>query len=173
MKRPSRSTTVRLAGVVTFLALSGTTYALQQAVPAGADEVPPIYTQVAEHEERIGSLEGRADTTEAQVQENSDDITVIQQTTGAAPATRSTSGSSSSSTSTTPGTTAPQEPAPAPTPQPAPIDPRTITGVSEFVTGGLRTCDYLLHDWHEDTYQGVVIQPAERPCHAVGGVLPR
>lgn len=156
-------------------AIASGTVAIQQT-KSGANEVPPIYEQVEQHEGRITNLEGRQDTTEAKVEQNSSDIQVIQQETGVAPASGSYSPTTSTSTQTSSGTAQSvpvSQPAPEPAPEPAP-HPRTITAVVDAPSNnGLHSCDYTLYDRIEDSRQGTVMQPAEIPCHAVGEVLPQ
>lgn len=173
MKRPTKPTTIKLAAVTGLIALSGTGYALQLNQTTGANEVPPIYTQVEDHEVRIDSLEGRADTTEATVEQNSADIQVIQQETGTSPAPTTTTTSGTTEQPVTQTTTSEPAPAPTPAPEPAP-HPRTITAVSEAPsTHGLHSCTYTLYDPIQSSRQGIVLQPESIPCHQVGEVLPQ
>lgn len=163
LSRTAKST----IAVVSVLTVGGTALAVQQTATTGANEVPPIYTQVEDHEQRIGGLEGRQDATEAKVEQNTTDIQVIQQTTGAP---------TSSPVSSTPTETTPEPiPTPVPTPESFPEpkkDPRTITAVVDTImSNGLRSCDYTLLDPNFDAKQGTIRQNADVPCKAVGSVL--
>lgn len=156
-----------------LLAITGTTYAVHQAVTIGAEEPNPIIEQVGDHEVRIDSLEGRADQTEPKVAQSAADIQVIQQETGVAPAptvssgTQTTSGTTNTSTLATP-TTEPVSPTPAPEP---PKNPRLITGVSDTPsTPGMHACDYTLYDPAQNVT--AFVQPVESTCYSVGEVLP-
>lgn len=165
------------AGIATvsIVALGASGAAVQQFTTTGANEVPPIYEQVENHEGRITDLEGRQDTTEAKVEQNSNDIQVIQQETGVSPApsTGSSSPTTSDTTTSSPSTSEPvSQPAPEPTPEPTP-HPRTITAVSDTPNGnGTHTCDYTLYDKVQDAKSGVYIQSDGSPCYKVGEVLP-
>lgn len=157
-----------IIGGITLLSLTGmSALAFQQSNTSGANEVPEIYTQVADHDERIGTLETKTDETAAKVEQNTADIQVVQQRTGAAPATTTTQ-QPAPSPQTSPE--APQAPEPAPEPQ---VHPRTITAVSERLEGGMRVCDYTLYDPIQNAHLGLVLQPVEVACHQVGEVMPQ
>jgi hypothetical protein len=158
-----------------IVAIGGTTAALQQVTTTGAEEPNPIIEQVGDHEVRIDSLEGRADKTDAKVEQQSADIEVIQQETGVAPAAPVPSSPQVAETETAttsqpaPAPTA-SEPAPAPAPEPA-KNPRLIMGVSDRpTTPGMHGCNYTLYDPAQNVTS--FIQPVDVPCYGVGVVLP-
>lgn len=161
--------------IVGILSVGATSYAVQQANVIGAEEPNPVIEQVNDHENRIGTLEVRADDTDAKVEKNSQDITVIQQETGIAPAAPSNGdGDTTTEPTPTPTPTTPTQPAtePEPTPEP-PKDPRYITAVTDTPRdGGLHICDYTLYDANHDAKQGAVRQPVSQPCYSVGQILP-
>lgn len=181
MKNPIKSVLAKVsplstktkAGIATVsvVVLGATGVTLQQFATTGASDVPPIFEQVENHEGRINNLEGRADTTETKVEQNSADIQVIQQETGVTPAPTVTGRNPSQSTNPT-SPSAPVVADPIPTPVPTP-NPRSITAVSDVSNGnGTHSCDYDLFDARQNAKSGVYIQPDSAPCYKVGDVLP-
>lgn len=165
-----------IIGCALVAATSVSCFGIYNATPSGATEEPPIYVQVANHEQRISSLEGRADQTEVQVTQNTNDLAAVQAgqlaTTKSAPASSSTPTVQSEQTATTPVSAvepvAAQTFAPAPTP-----DPRTIIRVDEDVemhgTYSVTRCIYATYD---GTTGITVVQQNNAPCYSVGTVLP-
>lgn len=164
LKSKTRKITA-LAGVAGILAVSGTVAALQINSPTGAEEVPPIVQQVNDHEERIGDLETRADSTDQQVGQNTSDIIVLQQATGTSPSTSAPASNGSGAM--------PAQPVATPPPAPAPVEPPKerdyITAVTDTpVDEHLHLCKYTLYDAAltkklNDTYQS-----NSTPCKAIG-----
>lgn len=155
---------------VSILAFTGTALAVQQSQTTGANEVPPIYTQVEQHEERIDTLEGRADSTESKVEQNANAIETIQVTSGGASAPGSTTQAAAPVAAPSTATAAP---APSETTPEAPrTHPRTITAVTTALApAGLRGCVYTLYDARENAHQGAVMQPESLACKQVGEIL--
>lgn len=162
--------TLAIGSTIIAVASVASGLALQQFTQTGANEVPEIYTQVADHEGRIDTLETKQGETEQKVEQNTQTIQTVQQGVSASGSTTTTQTAQTTSTAPSPSQPA-SEPAPEPAPAPKP-HPRTITAVAESPTNnGLHTCDYTLYDPIEDIRQGNVIQPVEIPCQAVGTVL--
>lgn len=165
-----------LAGsAATVAILSVAAIAANQPASVGATDEPPIVTQVNDHETRITKLESDDAATQAQVSKNTADISGLQDksassgSTGVTTQAEPTSTTTQSSTTQASGTTS-STPTPAPTPTP---DPRTITAVDDQPAGnGLHTCTYTLYSASQTARLGAFIQPDDKPCYAVGDVLP-
>jgi hypothetical protein len=145
--------------------LSGTAVALRPT-DTGAEDKPPIITQVENHEKRIGDLEDKTDKTQAQTDQNTADIT--SQGGGSKPST-TTAAKTSSTSSTTSNPAQSSSPAPSST-----TNPRTITSVQDdpSIGNGQHTCIYTLYDSVQSSQIGHYIQAVGSPCYSVGTVLP-
>lgn len=151
--------------VISFMAGS---WIVQAAMPAGAEELPPIYVQVADHEARIGSLESRADSTEAQVARNTSDIASGSQS--KTQATQSAGARTVQSTNTQPATVTESS---APSAPVVTVDPRTIVDVRDDLDvnqngSGARYCTYTLQSGQ---VVGPVTLPVSASCQPKGEVL--
>lgn len=164
------------------LAITGTASAVIQHTQSGAEDVPPIVTQVGDHEQRIGQLEQHQSATDNQVQQHENDIKTLQQTSsGASSASQSAAaGSGTSSGSSTSQSSPAASPAPtASTPTTettvsvAPTHPHTITAVRFQVDErhGSLSCSYTLYNDGVRPKQVNYIYMIGSTCQAVGEVL--
>jgi TolA-binding protein len=107
------------------------------ALPTSSEfDVDALNHQVQDHEERITSLENRADQTEARVETHDQAIRQIQ---SASPAP------AAPSAEPTPTATTPEQPAPPPSPPPA---PRTIERVERYYNPGANGGPYTNCRYH-------------------------
>lgn len=146
--------------------------------PVESQVKTPIEIQVDNHEERIGALEEKTDSTQTQVNQNSADITVLKNNTG----TNSTSHSDPVQTpeNEAPTPTEPDiilnpvveptpipDPIPEPTPEPIPTNPKTIVAVTDTPRARDHACIYTLYDGRKITaYTGNTVA-----CQQVGEIL--
>lgn len=151
--------------------LSGTAFALVPNSKIGADEQTPIGIRVEDHEQRIGDLEEGLTDVKDQTNQNSADISVIQNNTGISPAPAVPKTSESSTANAIVDT--PSAPVTVSEPT-APTNPMTIIAVSDIpVDLNTHQCDYTLYDKVQDRKLGVVNQPTSKPCQAVGQIYNR
>jgi outer membrane biosynthesis protein TonB len=169
-----------LSGLLVLTA--GTALAMPNPAQVNSEDKTPLIIQVENHEERIGDLEVKTDNIQTQVDQNQADTTVIQQSTGIAPApavpqvktevkkpaptTTTTQEPTAEPKTSTADPTPPPAQAPAPAPAPAP-EPHRLTIMAldiEPYTYGWR-CHYSLYDGRTPTVNSGI------PCQAVGEIL--
>lgn len=157
-----------IASTVAVTTASALTFAAVR--PTTADDPAPIVAQVEDHEGRITTLEGQQEATESQVEQNTADIKDVQRRTQSAPGSSDAAPAASDAPSGQSAVTTPQDASQTPVADP---DPRTVVAVEQSVNGSLRSCTYTLYSARETAFLGAIVQPIERPCVAVGEVLPR
>lgn len=161
-----------------ILTLSVGGYALTPRTGIVAEEVPPIVAQVDNHEQRIGDLEVKTDKTQTQVNQNSADITKLQESTGTEPASTvsptvtpvaRTESSTATTTETSTQTDATVEPTTTTVTPPQPeTNPYTITQVVDTPETYGHYCYYTLYNGKT---KGVKTG-MEVACYEQGTVLP-
>lgn len=164
-----------IASATAFVVAGGAVLATNNNQPLEAESTLPIVEQVEEHEVRITDLEGRADSTEATVQEQGQQIQQVQRTVTNTVTVPAPAPTTAPFQSTEPTPTPAPAPAPQPTPQPPAPEPhpRTIIAVSvspEPTIPDAHVCRYTLYSALETSKTGSYTQPNTMPCMSVGEV---